>query len=643
MPESDAPRYEILSGLGEGATGAVYLAMDREMGEKVALKKLFRMDQRSVLRFKREFRALADLHHPNLVKLYDLQRASDAWFLTMEFVDGVDLRRELVQADVRATRDESGTSLRAAGLEPQRLARIVHAFLQLASGVHAVHQAGMLHRDLKPSNVLITKAGRVVVLDFGLVRELGQARSEVTLDGTVAGTPAYMPPEQALGRELSEASDWYAFGVMLYEVLSGGSLPIDGRTATQLIQRKLKADPQPLAAELAPRVLLSLCMALLRREAPARPHANEILEVLGRLHGELSGREGSLPLEELTLRHERPEALAARAPLFGRTAELAELHAAFALSLQGQSVAVHVRGASGAGKSSLVEHFLAAVQSRESPALVLRSRCYEREAMPFKALDGAVDALVGHLFPLDDVDVAHLLPAEVSSLTQVFPVFERLRAVQRLLSVGTRQRGDAAQARRRAEQGLRELCTNVARQRALVIWIDDLQWGDLDSLSVIQDWLQRPAEVPVLLLLSYRSEELTTSPCLVPLMAAEADQSAQAFPVPRFELNLAPLGNSDVQELCQQRLGKHAKHSQRAGVSPEPPRAVIQRIVEQARGNPFLALQLTALAQVKLEQGPVDLDALSVEELVLRTSALLTPAARGLLNVLAVAGRPLQP
>jgi serine/threonine protein kinase/tetratricopeptide (TPR) repeat protein len=622
-------RYDLLRSLGEGATGVVYLALDRETGEEVALKKLFRVDQRSVLRFKREFRSLADLHHPNLVKLYDLQHASDAWFLTMEFVDGTDLRRGLILAhDAGVTQDDTDTSGQGATPDRHKISAVLHAFHQLASGVRAIHQAGMLHRDLKPSNVMITKTGRVVVLDFGLVRELGVA-NDVTLENTIAGTPAYMPPEQALGRELTEASDWYAFGVMLYEALSG-VLPFEGTSTIDLIRRKLTLDAPQIYPDAAPRPVAELCMALLRREPDQRPGADEILVVLSDL---TSG--GSPERSPTGERWTQTETIAApaRPPLVGRAAELAQLTAALASTDENRSVVVHVRGPSGSGKSSLIEHFLEQAQAKRSDdvgeLLALRSRCYERETMPFKALDGVVDALASHLARLNDFEVAQALPAEVGPLTQVFPVFERVQAVQRLLSDRNKSRGDAARVRRRAEQALRELITNVARRRTLILWIDDLQWGDLDSTSVIQDWLIRPADVPVLLVLSYRSEEIATSSCLSTLMAATADAPGV---VPSRELNLSPLRDTDVETLCLQRLGSKTGQSE-----------VVARIVRESQGDPFLALQLTALAQAKSDHGDVDLDALSVEELVVRTSALLPTAARSLLRVLAIAGRPIVP
>ncbi|HKU37556.1 MAG TPA: serine/threonine-protein kinase [Polyangiales bacterium] len=213
--------------LGRGAMGAVYLVRDRETAEQLAVKKLFHMDARSVLRLKREFRAIADMSHPNLVKVYELGHAGEGYFLAMEYVPGRDLQAHLeVEREVRAPAGLEAAfsqfALRRAWLQDSALP----AFHQLAVGVHALHRAGMLHRDLKPSNVIVAQ-DRVVVLDFGLVRELDANAPKLTEDGAIAGTPAYMAPEQALGKPLSEASDWYAFGAMLYEAMTG-VLPFEG-------------------------------------------------------------------------------------------------------------------------------------------------------------------------------------------------------------------------------------------------------------------------------------------------------------------------------------------------------------------------------------------------------------------------------
>jgi hypothetical protein len=505
-------------------------------------------------------------------------------------------------------------------------------FLQLARGVRALHQAGMLHRDLKPSNVLVV-GHQAVVLDFGLVCELGPKATTLTEDGSISGTPAYMAPEQLSGEELGEASDWYAFGVMLYEAVSG-LLPIDG-PLMELMRQKVDSDPDPLH-QLMPEIpawLDELCIGLLRRVPAERLRGEDVLSLLERNGPEALGPVPDTATEN-TQRTET-ELLVRPTPLVGRSTQLAELWNALSCTEEGNTVVLHVRGASGTGKSALVEQFLSEIEAQasgpgRSDALVLRSRCYELEAMPFKALDGVMDALVRHLAHRDDLEVAHLLPAEITALAQLFPVLERLNAVKRLLSAAKPIR-DALQNRKRAEEALRGLLYNVAARTPVVLWIDDLQWGDLDSARILKGWLGQPGQAPILFVFTYRSDEVSTSACLDHLLRVDRD-SQQARVIER-SVDIVALESTDIQALCEQRL------------RPETPaRAeVIDLIVREAQGSPFLATQLTALAEAKLARGETDLRTLSIDLLVAQAGALLAPEAKELLAVLAVAGRPIAP
>jgi serine/threonine-protein kinase len=164
----------------------------------------------------------------------------------MEYLDGSDLLSYLEQDEPLQQVPPT-----AAPYGP----RLIPAFYQLASGVHALHRADMLHRDLKPSNVVVANH-RVVVLDFGLVRDLNAGAATLTEEGSIAGTPAYMAPEQARGQELSAASDWYAFGVMLYEALTG-RMPYSASSVSELAIKVATSDPVPIR-RLRPEVPWSL-------------------------------------------------------------------------------------------------------------------------------------------------------------------------------------------------------------------------------------------------------------------------------------------------------------------------------------------------------------------------------------------------
>lgn len=210
-------RFEKIGLLGEGGMGIVHEVYDRTRGEVVALKTIREPTGDAVYRLKREFRALANLEHPNLVRLFDLFVDSDHCFVTMEIIRGQDLVSWAAsRVDVPCF---DGETIETAELRRFDEATVRAAIAGVATGLEALHGAALLHRDLKPSNVMVTNDGRVVILDFGLVAD-AHAAAQQTVAGSVVGTIAYMAPEQARGEvELTTAVDTYALGIMLYELL----------------------------------------------------------------------------------------------------------------------------------------------------------------------------------------------------------------------------------------------------------------------------------------------------------------------------------------------------------------------------------------------------------------------------------------
>ena len=225
-------RFRLIRLLGQGGMGVVYEAEDGELGLRVALKLLPGLQPDLLRRFKKEFRAAANIRHPNVVRFGDLFSDGERWFFTMELVQGVDLFSHVrgLAGDSNVSTlvppDPDSETVRAPkqAVLPKRpeqkgtldQPRVRERFSQLAQGLAAIHAAGQIHRDIKPSNVLVTREGRVVILDFGLATE-GEVRT--TFFG--AGTPAYMAPEQSSADPVTPAADWYSFGVMLYEALTG--------------------------------------------------------------------------------------------------------------------------------------------------------------------------------------------------------------------------------------------------------------------------------------------------------------------------------------------------------------------------------------------------------------------------------------
>jgi eukaryotic-like serine/threonine-protein kinase len=642
-------RFVLGRRLGAGAFGTVYEARDVADDARVAIKQLHVLDGDALYRFKQEFRSAADIAHPNLVGLKELFSADGHWYMTMEFIDGVDFRIWVRgdSAPVLSLDDDQTTRWKVEGPDGKARSplgvqfdeeRLRAALPQLVDAVHELHRHNVLHRDLKPSNVMIDRTERLRVLDYGLVAPLGPEGLHASLDEVVVGTPAYMSPEQAQGFALATASDWYAVGVMLFEVMTG-RLPFEG-TAREVLWKKAHEDgPDPRIHDRAlPDDLSSVCRALLKRQPEGRPGHADIVAVVGRPQAA------------------RFSAASLGGDVFvGRAAELQALRDAAARAVD-RSVVAHVQGPSGVGKSALVRRFLEDV---EPHALVLAGRCYERESVPFKALDSLVDGLTEHLRSLSAIDVDRVLPRHAAALVRVFPVLSRLGAFAsaRLVDRVT----DPNEIRRRAAAALRELLAGLARERPLVMWIDDLQWGDTDSAALFRELIAPPDPPPMLLVVSYRSEDAASDMvatlrgrrstedvvelAIRPLVAAEAEQLATtllggakvdggARPGADGRAGgTAPIADGSGALTATIADGSGALPAVRAGEPAVRDRAAeARRIAAESGGIPFFVHELARGA----ERGT-----LSLAEMLARRIDALPVGARRLLDVVAAAGGPI--
>ncbi len=265
-------RYNVMRVLGEGAMGIVFEVFDKQRHAMVALKKLRQPQPSRILRFKQEFRRLANISHNNVVTLLELDQGENEWFISMELIDGTDLLTALGHSNIQSALADS------AGASTPALKLLSDIFLQLAMGVNALHDAGILHRDLKPSNVLVTPNGRVVVIDFGLAASFDWRRLDETPIEELAGTVAYMAPEQFACESLTPACDWYSFGVMLYQAMTG-CFPTAGPYS---LVTKQYLTPQNLLETLPqlPAQWNDLCRSLLAPEPADRPSGIEVIDRL---------------------------------------------------------------------------------------------------------------------------------------------------------------------------------------------------------------------------------------------------------------------------------------------------------------------------------------------------------------------------
>ena len=255
-------RYEIVSLLGEGGMGAVYRAMDRELNRPVALK-VIRPElakQKSIIeRFKQELLLARQVTHRNVIRIYDLGEADGMRFITMEFIEGEDLRRLLLR-EKKLTAEEA-----------------VEITQQVCRALDAAHSVGVIHRDLKPQNIMRDSSGRILVMDFGLARTL--TSDGMTRTGALVGTMDYMSPEQALGQTLDQRSDLYTLGLILYELLSG-KMPFAADSAIASLLKRTQESAVPLSDhdDAIPRSVSNIVSKCMERDVKLRyQSATELL------------------------------------------------------------------------------------------------------------------------------------------------------------------------------------------------------------------------------------------------------------------------------------------------------------------------------------------------------------------------------
>ncbi len=604
VPEvlGDGGRYRVVRRLGQGAFGTVFEAVDTRYGAPVAIKALRGRAVPALYRFKQEFRSLADLDHPNLIRLYEL--SSEGWFVVMERVDGVDLLAHLHgRSDaLNATADQDVPPRFDPDTDrappPLDLEATRDAFRQLSRGLSALHAARKLHCDIKPSNVMVDRAGRVVLLDFGLVAE--EDREADGLRERGIGTPAYMAPEQAAGETMTAACDWYAVGATLHAALTGHpprprSTLLDGSAST------------PLDAD----DLTDLCRRLLHADPTQRPGGTEVLAALGAVPSDV---------------REARRSVALTVTLIGRDAELAALDEALDAARLAPRM-VRVVGTSGVGKTALLDGWFTRAAARRPELWVLRCRCLEHEYIPFKAIDGIVDALVVRLLTMPDDARRTLLPADpavAEPLRQMFPVFARLFDAETAGERGGWARlTDPRTLRDQALVGLRETIGRVAERFALVLCIDDAHWGDVDSARALGELL-RPQGAGLLLIVAQRPSDDADA---LPAALAEWLSHAPTTTAPR-DLMLSALAAHDALALARSCLGD---------TGPDAA-SLAERVASAAGGSPFIIRHVAG--EVVTTRG-ADAATTSPSELIARQLARASTPVQRLVHILSLAARPL--
>jgi serine/threonine protein kinase len=291
--------YQITNLIGKGGMGEVYQAKDQRLGRDVAIKVLpeeFAKDTDRVARFQREAKLLASLNHPNIAAIYGLEESGGTNFLVLELVEGGTLADRIKQGPITVE-------------EALKLA------LQIAEGLEAAHEKGVIHRDLKPANIKVTPDGKVKVLDFGLAKAFAGEQENLNLSnsptlsnaatqqGLILGTAAYMSPEQARGKEVDRRADIWAFGCVLYEMLTGRAA-FSGRDVTEILAAVIRAEPEwkslPANLHWRLRELLERCL-----EKEAKDRYSGINDARVDIQKALSDPSGVLVQSRMAVRHRK--------------------------------------------------------------------------------------------------------------------------------------------------------------------------------------------------------------------------------------------------------------------------------------------------------------------------------------------------
>ena len=590
-----ADRYQVRRPLGEGGKKRVYLAHDELLDRDVAfaLIKTEGLDDVGRERVAREAQAMGRLGtHPHVVTVFDRGEHEGQQYIVSELMGGGDVEGLLEDAD--------------GPLPTERALEIAKGVCQ---GLAFAHEQGIVHRDIKPGNVWLTEDGVAKIGDFGLA--VAEGRSRLTQHGMMVGTFGYMPPEQALGREVTPQADLYSLGSMLYELVTGQQ-PFVSDDPTAVISQHLNSAPvrPSLRSERCPADLEALILRLLAKAPAERPaSATEVLQALEGIDPAARSASDSQanPLDRL-----------ARGVFVGRESELERLRGAFDDAFGGRGGVVMLVGEPGIGKTRTAQEL--ETYARMRSAQVLWGRAHEASGAP--AYWPWVQVGREWARANDPSALATLLPAGVGSeLVRLFPELSGI--------LGTEPPELPAVTDESAQFRLFDAYVSFLRAISdgapIVVVLDDLHWADKPTLLLLQHLARELANMQLLLVGTYRDTEL-----------------ARTHPLSEALVELNREGG--FHRVVLRGLSEPEVHSYLAATTGrEPGRELATRIYEETEGNPFFLVEVVNLMT---EEGSFEADSVSdialpdgVREALGRRLDRLSEEANELLTMASVVGR----
>ena len=488
-------RYEVKRFLGEGGKKRVYLAHDTTLDRDVAfaLIKTEGLDDASRQRITREAQAMGRLgDHPNIVTVYDIGEEDGQPYMVLPLLSGGDVEGVIERAEDHKLSIE----------EAIRIAT------ETCEGLALAHGKGIVHRDLKPGNVWLTENGTAKIGDFGLA--VAVDRSRLTQAGMMVGTVGYMPPEQAMGGEVTPQSDLYSLGCMLYEMVAGRP-PFVGDESVAIIGQHLNTPPVSPTWHRpdCPPALEALILRLLEKDATKRPgSASEVKQALESVGQPSVGvpTPGSV-IEESTHPHD---------PVYGRTFvgrenEVKQLQRAFDAALSGQGGLMMVVGEPGIGKTAITEQLATYAALRGGKALT--GHCYEEGSLSLPYL-AFVEAMRTYVIDRDPEGLRSDLGTGAADVARI------VSEIRDRLDVQLPDSGEGDDDRYRLLQGVSDFLRNAASVTPLVIVLEDLHWADRGTLDLLLHVARNLQGARLLIVGTYRDVEVDRAH---PLSAALAE------------------------------------------------------------------------------------------------------------------------
>lgn len=573
--------------IGRGGMGYVHAAIDLRSTAQVAVKVMRRIDPWSVYRFIEEFSWLSQLNHPNLVKLYDAFSEGDVRYFSMELVEGKTIRQWF-----RKYSEE----------DADRWNLLRRILAQAASAVHFLHEHGVVHCDIKCSNLMIASRRHAVLLDLGLAVREGNSQPLV-------GTLQYMAPEVLDGEVPSRQSDWYSFGMMLFEVLTDSYPPIQVNLSASHPDEKYQLDQHEVNDRLAHSDpdLARLCCQLLTSDPSQRPLGPAVLQELG----------GFLDNEHLA---------SGFTHVAGQQLLIEQLDEVWTARDSGQKLVV-IRGESGAGKTTLLTHWQRCRTSQDEWLIDLR--CYRQDHTPLRLLNLVVQELVQVLKHVPEENWRDSLSRHVEEIGAAFPQVCQLEDAENAIKSRPPSATPAYLIKSRGIAELTEWIVELSRVRPLLLIVDDGQWADKESLQWIGELTTTKEFQGIIVLVDETDSDASDAWLHSELQPRLGGASSTSW----VELKVGPL----AEEACLELLNVW---SARGAVDLTP--AIARNIAERSGGSPFLLQELFRAFAHYVKRDGVSSDQWldeSSQGNVRRRFSMLPIQSENVLQYLAVAGQ----